>query len=87
LANLKFKSRKIVSNEFLTFKKLESPNRNIFISRSPSPETTILNNEESRFIGNKEFTRNSPVNLTDTLLTPSIIETPIPLKSTNFSQW
>ncbi|XP_011496865.1 PREDICTED: uncharacterized protein LOC105361399 [Ceratosolen solmsi marchali] len=88
LVNLKFKSYKTLSSEYLTFKKLESPNRNIFMHPS-SLETAALLNEETSYkiLSKKEPRKNSPVNLTDTLVTPSTIETPIPLKPTNLSHW
>lgn len=70
----------------MTFKKLESPNRNTYLSRSPTPDTSILLNEELN--SNKEPVRNlySPVNITDTLMTPTAVETPIPLKPNNVPQ-
>ncbi|OXU27444.1 hypothetical protein TSAR_002483 [Trichomalopsis sarcophagae] len=86
LANLKFQSHKTIQNGSLTFKKLESPNRNTSSSRSPTPNTSTLLNEELN--SNKEPVRKlySPVNITDTLMTPTAVETPIPLKPNNVPQ-
>lgn len=87
LANLRFKSTKTLSNGSLTFKKLESPALKNSTSRSSSPEVSPILDDNS--LDNQEKPRNfhSPVNITDTLLTPTAVETPIPLRPANFAQW
>ncbi|KAJ8682828.1 hypothetical protein QAD02_018620 [Eretmocerus hayati] len=83
IANLKFRYHKTITNEYLQFKKLETPNVSAPTSRSPTPEITEFTLKKTTC--NEQRTRSSysPVNITSTIMNPSAVETPIPLKPFN----
>ncbi|XP_014205261.1 uncharacterized protein LOC106637117 [Copidosoma floridanum] len=87
LSNLRSQYYKTVPNRSLALKKLESPDKNFPVPQSLSLEPVMSQNQE--VLPRKESNRSlySPVNITNSLLTPESVEIPIPIKPTKSFEW